>query len=103
MTDALHYGERVRTREDKPFKADLFRGEGLFVGLNVLTPGQEQLVHTHSGEDKVYFVQEGSGLFTVGDREFSSGPGTLVWAPATVPHGVRNPGPDPLVLVIVMG
>jgi quercetin dioxygenase-like cupin family protein len=95
--------ERVGVREGKPFKADLFVGEHLFVGLNALEPGQEQRVHDHPDQDKIYLVQEGEGVFTVGDDEFQSGPGTVVWAPAGVPHGVRNDGAVRLVLAVVMG
>ena len=95
--------ERVGVREGKHFKADLFVGEHLFVGLNALEPGQEQRVHDHADQDKVYLVHEGEGLFTVGDEVFRSGPGTVVWAPAGVPHGVRTDGAVRLVMAVVRG
>lgn len=69
-------------------KADLARGEHLFAGLNCFEPGQAQAVHAHAGADKFYFVVEGKARMRVGTEELDAGPGTLVWAPAGVAHGV---------------
>jgi quercetin dioxygenase-like cupin family protein len=73
-----------------PGKADLFAGQQLFVGLNCFEPGQKQRVHTHAGADKVYLVVSGRARMTVGDETREAGPGTVVWAPADVPHGVAE-------------
>ncbi|HET8622280.1 MAG TPA: cupin domain-containing protein [Gemmatimonadales bacterium] len=72
----------------KPAKADLFRGEQLFVGLNCFEPGQAQKAHTHAGADKVYLVISGKARMTVGDQRQVVAAGTVVWAPADVVHGV---------------
>ena len=69
-------------------KADLFRGERLFAGLNCFEPGQRQQAHTHAGADKFYFIVSGRAVLTVGDETREAGPGTLIRAPADVPHGV---------------
>jgi len=71
-------------------KADLCRGAHLFVGLNCFEPGQTQRMHTHAGADKFYLVVSGRARMTVGDEVREAGPGTLVWAPADVPHGVAE-------------
>jgi quercetin dioxygenase-like cupin family protein len=71
-------------------KADLARGAHLFAGLNCFEPGQGQAVHTHEGADKFYLVLEGKARMRVGQDEADAGPGTLVWAPAGVPHGVLS-------------
>jgi quercetin dioxygenase-like cupin family protein len=73
---------------DKAAKADLFAGRHLFVGLNCFEPGQSQRVHTHAGADKFYVVVSGRARLTVGSETREAGPGTVVWAPADVPHGV---------------
>lgn len=70
-------------------KTDVVRGTTLFVGLNCLEPGQSQAVHAHAGADKVYVVLEGKARFVVGDETADAGAGTLVHAPAGVPHGVE--------------
>jgi quercetin dioxygenase-like cupin family protein len=74
----------------KATKADLFRGDRLFVGLNCFEPGQAQRVHTHAGADKFYLIVSGRARLTVGDETREAGPGTVVWAPADVPHGVTE-------------
>jgi len=78
----------ARFGDDKPGKADLHAGAQLFVGLNCFEPGQSQRVHTHAGADKFYLIMSGRARLTVGDQTREAGPGTLVWAPADVPHGV---------------
>jgi quercetin dioxygenase-like cupin family protein len=79
---------RVGFDPTKATKADLAGGERLFVGLNCFEPGQHQRVHTHAGADKVYFLVSGKARMTVGDDTREVAAGTLVWAPAGVPHGV---------------
>lgn len=75
---------------DQPTKADLFAGHHLFVGLNCFEPGQSQRVHTHGGADKFYLVLAGKASIVVGDETREVGQGTVVWAPADVPHGVTR-------------
>jgi len=77
-------------RSDAATKADLFRGESLFVGINCFEAGQAQRTHTHAGADKFYLVVSGRARLTVGDETREVGPGTVVWAPADVPHGVAE-------------
>lgn len=74
----------------KPGKADLAEGAHLFVGLNCFEPGQAQRLHSHAGVDKLYLIVSGRARMTVGAETLEAGPGTLVWAPADVPHGVAE-------------
>jgi mannose-6-phosphate isomerase-like protein (cupin superfamily) len=85
-----------------PRKADVATGDTLFLGLNVLQPGEIQALHTHQGQDKAYVVLRGEGDFTVEDETRRCGAGTTVWAPSMEVHGVSNPGPEPLVMLVVM-
>jgi quercetin dioxygenase-like cupin family protein len=71
-------------------KTDLWQGDRLFVGLNCFEPGQSQRVHVHPGADKFYLVISGRATFTVGEETREAAAGTVVWAPADVPHGVVN-------------
>ena len=80
--------EHASFAEGKFTKADLARGAHLFAGLNCFEPGQSQAVHAHDGADKFYLVLEGKARMRVGAEELDAGAGTLVWAPAGVPHGV---------------
>jgi quercetin dioxygenase-like cupin family protein len=100
MTGFADYRAHTGLNPEKVFKATLFESERLLLGLNCLEPGQEQHVHTHAGQDKFYFVVEGTGTFTVGDEVREAGEGWTVWAPADVPHGVTNSGERQLVLLV---
>ena len=77
-------------RADAATKVDLFGGGSLLVGLNCFEPGQAQRVHAHAGADKFYLVVSGRARMTVGDETREAAPGTVVWAPAGVPHGVAG-------------
>jgi quercetin dioxygenase-like cupin family protein len=79
---------RARFDRDKAAKADLFSGHRLFVGLNCFEPGQSQRMHSHPGRDKFYLVLSGRARMTVGSETREAIAGTVVWAPADLPHGV---------------
>jgi len=101
MPTFADYRDHVGALPDKQFKSTLFRSAQLMLGLNCLSPGQEQHLHDHAGQDKFYFVVEGEGRFVVGAETRTAGPGHAVWAPAGVPHGVRNDsGSERLVLLV---
>lgn len=98
----IDYRSFVGVNPEKFYKATLAQSERLMLGLNCLEPGQEQKVHDHSNQDKFYFVLEGEGLFTVGDEEKIASAGMLVWAPATIPHGVKNQNSQRLIILMGM-
>ncbi|HEV8597727.1 MAG TPA: cupin domain-containing protein [Gemmatimonadales bacterium] len=83
----------------KHTKAELARGEHLFVGLNCFEPGQGQAVHTHADADKFYLVLSGNARMIVGDETRDAGVGTLVWAPRGIPHGVEHASERTVMLV----
>ena len=80
----------ARFQEGKAVKVDLARGDHLFLGLNCFEAGQSQPVHHHSGVDKFYLILSGKARMVVGDQTTVAEAGTLVWAPADVPHGVTE-------------
>ena len=89
MTDYfVTLAERAAFDPDRPAKSDLFSGAALFVGLNCFEPGQSQRLHAHAGADKFYLVVSGKARITVGATSRVAEAGTIVWAPADVPHGV---------------
>ncbi len=87
--------------DEKAAKADLFVGRQLFVGLNCFEPGQSQTVHVHAGADKFYLVVTGKARMTVGEETREVGPGTVVWAPADLPHGVAQALERTVMLVAI--
>ena len=91
----------VKFSADKATKADLFVSRQLFVGLNCFEPGQSQKVHVHAGADKFYLVVTGKARMTVGEETREVGPGTVVWAPADLPHGVAQALERTVMLVAI--
>ena len=92
----------ARFNPTKMGKSDLAAGAHLFAGLNSFEPGQEHALHTHAGQDKLYFVLEGVGEVTVGAESATIGAGDLVLAQSGEEHSLRNPGPGRLVVMTVM-
>jgi quercetin dioxygenase-like cupin family protein len=91
----------ISFRPDKGTKADLFRGDRLFVGLNCFEVGQSQAPHVHGGADKFYYIVSGRARFTVGEESFEADAGAVVWAPADLPHGVTEALERTVVLVAI--
>ena len=100
--DAKLVRSEISFSEEKMQKNSLFDSPYLFYDAYCLLPGQAQKVHAHEGSDKIYYVLEGTGSFTVGDEEEDLGEGHAVIARAGVPHGVRNETDKSLVLLVTM-
>lgn len=96
ITDSIAFSE------EKMQKNSLFDSERLFYDTYCLLPGQAQKVHAHENSDKVYYVLEGMGRFTVGQEEEDLGEGHAVVARAGEQHGVRNETEVNLVLLVTM-
>ena len=102
MSDFLDWREHTGSQPDKFFKTTLWQSGHLTLGLNCLEPGQIQKVHAHGGADKIYYVLEGEGDFTIGDEQRIAKQGMLIVAPAGIPHGVTNNGPERLSLLVTI-
>lgn len=94
--------DSVRFQEDGLARIALAKTPRVQLDLYCLEPGQGQAIHAHADQDKVYLVLEGRARITVGDREEWLEPGELVVAPAGVPHGLGNPGPERLLGLVVV-
>lgn len=57
-----------------------------------LAPGMGVPRHTHTREDKSYFVRAGELEVIVGDKTFVLKPGDSLVAPRDIPHQLRNSG-----------
>jgi quercetin dioxygenase-like cupin family protein len=91
----------VAFSSEKVAKGDLFSGQQLFVGLNCFEPGQSQKVHVHAGSDKFYLILTGKARMIVGDETRDVREGTIVWAPADLPHGVAEALERTVMLVAI--
>jgi quercetin dioxygenase-like cupin family protein len=70
--------------------------------LYCVAPGQYQKPHTHADQDKIYYVLEGAGRFSLGDKEERVAAGEALVAAAGVEHGLFNDGADPLLVLVVV-
>jgi len=102
MEHFIRVTERLAFAADKMKKVGLVDTASLFCDAYCFEPGQEQAGHRHALGDKLYYVLSGAGRIRVGSEERPVGPGDLVCAPAGEEHGVRNPGPERLVLLVMM-
>src|SRR5215213_639661 len=83
-------------------KTTIFESSRLLVGLNAFEPGQEHALHAHAGQDKLYQVLEGEGLFLLEGQELPMKTGDLLVAPEGVAHGVRNTGNQRLLVLAIL-
>ena len=100
--DVARIADHQRFDDGKMVKNNLFETQRMFCDVYCLEPGQAQASHTHEGSDKVYAVLEGVGTFEVGGVSRELRPGEVLLAPAGSAHGVRNPGPERLSLLVFM-
>ena len=70
--------------------------------LYCVAPGQSQKPHTHGDQDKIYYVLEGAGRFSLAGKDLRLSPGEALVAPAGVEHGVLNDGTVPLLVLVVV-
>ena len=83
-------------------KSTIFESPRLLVGLNAFEPGQEHALHAHAGQDKVYHVLEGDGVFLLEGRELAMQAGDLLVAPEGIPHGLRNTSGRRLLVLAIL-
>ncbi|MBI4893039.1 MAG: cupin domain-containing protein [Acidobacteria bacterium] len=89
--------------EAKMGKVQLAAGQHLYAGMNCFLPGQEHAAHVHPDQDKLYYILAGTALAEVDGSVTEVFAGDLVLAPAGVPHGLKNPGPEPLSVLVIFG
>ena len=88
--------------KEKMKKVKLFDTKNFSSDLYCLKPGQSQKIHAHQGADTGYFVLEGIGNFSIGDKKKTLKNGTAVLAPSGVLHGVVNDSDSNLTLFVFM-
>jgi mannose-6-phosphate isomerase-like protein (cupin superfamily) len=98
----VNLADRRRFDEEKMQKVPVFESEKMFFDQYCLLPGQSQRVHVHDDADKVYVVLEGEGMFEIGGERELLAEGMAAFAPAGVPHGVRNDSLGKLILLVAM-
>ncbi len=98
----INVKDRARFSLDKMAKIALATTDRAQLDLYCVGPGQSQKPHRHDGQDKVYYVLEGAGRFSLGGREERLAAGDALMAPSGVEHGLVNDGTDPLLVLVVV-
>lgn len=62
-------------------------------------PGAETIAHHHVRSEEIYLFTAGAGTMRLGDEETAVRAGDTVVIPPGTAHKLRNPGPEPLVLL----
>jgi quercetin dioxygenase-like cupin family protein len=83
-------------------KNNVFDSERMFCDVYCFEAGQTQVAHAHAGSDKIYYVLSGTAEIQIGDETRRLGPGGAAHAAPGEPHGVTNPGPGRLSLLVFM-
>ena len=86
----------------KMTKVNLFETSRFFCDVYCLLPGQEQKIHSHAENDKIYCILRGEAKVTVGKERQAIGPGRAVLAPAGEAHGIANESSAELVCLVFM-
>jgi quercetin dioxygenase-like cupin family protein len=71
---------------------NLFDGETFFGRLVCFSRGQVVPVHKHEHRDECFDVLDGEGTLLIDGRELHGEPGTILFVPAGVEHGMRADG-----------
>jgi quercetin dioxygenase-like cupin family protein len=72
----------------------VFDGETFFGRLVCFSHGQVVPVHRHDHTDECFDVIQGRGTLLVDGRELAGEPGTILYVPAGVEHGLRADGTE---------
>jgi quercetin dioxygenase-like cupin family protein len=98
----IRVAEHAELSPNKMAKIALATTRRAQLDLYCVGPGQSQAVHAHADQDKIYYVIEGAGQFTLGAREERLDAGDALVAPSGAPHGLVNDGDRPLLVLVVV-
>ncbi len=94
--------DHVKLAADKMAKIALHATDRTLLDLYCVAPGQSQKAHSHEAQDKIYYVLEGAGRFSLSGAEQRLEAGEALVAPAGVEHGLINDGAGPLLVLVVV-
>jgi quercetin dioxygenase-like cupin family protein len=90
--------------EEKFVRKAVMQSKGIVCDFVCFEPGQSADFHKHPIQDEIFYVVEGSGTITFEDREdIPVKPGSIVFTPSGVVHGVETSDDQRLVLMLIKG
>jgi quercetin dioxygenase-like cupin family protein len=94
--------DHVKLQPEKMAKIALATTPRAQLDVYCLGPGQLQKAHVHDDQDKICYVVEGRGRFSLDGADEILEPGEAVVARAGASHGIANAGETPLVVLVVV-
>ena len=74
---------------------------GLTLSVAVFPEGSAPGQHVHEAEEEAVYIVSGNGQLVSREGSVDLSPGTSVYIPVGLPHGIVSHGPGPLELVSV--
>ena len=94
--------DHIRLDTGKMAKIALATTARAQLDLYCVAPGQAQKPHIHGDQDKIYYVLEGTGRFSLAGKDERLISGEAIVAPSGVEHGLVNDGAEPLLVLVVV-
>ncbi len=97
----LKLGDLIAFDRANKVRKRVFVTDKLEMELVCYSPGHSTVEHHHVGQDEIFMILEGNGTITVGSEPVRVGPGSLVYAPADIKHGIKPDSDGRMVMVFV--
>lgn len=101
MIDVRRLKDLVEFQPGGKVRKRVFITDKIEMELVCYEPGTSTVEHHHVGQDEIFIIMEGTGTITVGGEPVRVGPGSLVFAPADIKHGIQPDADGRMVMVFV--
>ena len=64
-----------------------------------VAPGGETLRHKHLTTEEIYYITQGTGLMSIGEKRFAVSAGDSICIAPGTPHNIKNTGDVPLKIL----
>ena len=101
MIDIRNLKDLIEFQPGGKVRKRVFITDKIEMELVCYEPGTSTVEHHHVGQDEIFIIMEGAGTITVGGEPVRVGPGSLVYAPADIKHGIQPDADGRMVMVFV--
>ena len=101
MIDIRNLRDLIEFQPGGKVRKRIFITDKIEMELVCYEPGTSTVEHHHVGQDEIFMIMEGTGTITVGGEPVRVGPGSLVFAPADIKHGIQPDADGKMVMVFV--
>lgn len=90
------------TKIQRFLNPDEFYGKGRMFAQFSLEPGASIGVHTHEGEQEVYFITQGAGEYSDNGEIYAANVGDVLICKDGGAHGIKNNGSETLKYIALI-